>query len=121
LDRPVLPRGRLWGLVPAIAMVLVSAAAAACDGKAYSFPISPGAIVEGGGLVVRLDRMKLLDDTPDKYYISVKDDGAVLADHAVLLQYDTLNFKTRCGTVSIGADRKFSFGSKSLSVNWSYF
>jgi len=120
---PEHPSTTLWKLAAAgaLAALLAAQAAQACDGKAYSLPITPGAIVEGGGVTVRLDKIKFLDDVPDKYFISVKDDGAVLADHAVLLQYDTLNFKTRCGTLSIGADRKFSFGNKSLTMNWSYF
>jgi hypothetical protein len=97
------------------------ATARACDGKSYSLNAAPGASVEGGGLVVRLDKAKFINDTPDKYYISVKDDGQILADHVLLEQYDTVNFKTRCGTVSIGADRKHFFGNGTLNINWSYF
>jgi hypothetical protein len=95
--------------------------AAACDGKSYTFPIGVGETVSGGGLVIRLDKTKFLNDVPDKYYISIKDDGVVLAIHALLLQHDTITFKTKCGDVSIGADRKSMFSSNSLTLNWGYF
>jgi len=104
-----------------LAVLVAGGHARACDGKSYAFDVAVGANVSGGGLVVRLDKVKLIDDTPDKYTISVKDDGAVLADHVVLMQHDTLNFKTRCGSVSIGADRKSLFGHGVLAINWSYF
>jgi len=93
----------------------------ACDGKSYSLDVSVGQIASGGGLQIQLDRVKLLDDVPDKYTISVKDDADLLADHVVLTQYDTLSFKTRCGNVTIGADRKSMFHHSTLTVNWSYF
>ncbi len=102
-------------------MLLAAGQATACDGKSYKLPIDIGANVSGGGLTVRLDKAKLSQDDPDKYFVSVKDDGAVLADHAPLRQFDSLDFKTRCGTVSIGIDRAFSFGSSRLAVTWSYF
>jgi hypothetical protein len=105
----------------AFALLTTSPVAHACDGKSYAFNAAPGASVEGGGLVVRLDKAKFIDSDPDKYYISVKDDGQILADHVLLEQYDTVNFKTRCGTVSIGADRKHFFGNGTLNINWSYF
>ncbi len=109
-------------LLVAMAIACVSGnAARACDGKSYTFPIAVGETVNGGGLVVRLDKTKFLNDVPDKYYISVKDDGVVLADHALLLQHDTVTFKTKCGDVSIGADRKSMFSSNSLTLNWGYF
>ncbi len=95
--------------------------AVACDGKPYSLDISVGQIAAGGGLAVQLDKIKLLDKVPDKYTISVKDDADLLADHVILTQYDTLSFKTRCGTVTIGADRKSLFSHGTLVVNWSYF
>jgi len=104
-----------------LAMFCTSTAAAACDGKSYAFNVAVGDNVSGGGLTVRLDKVKFLDDVPDKYYVSVKDDGTVLADHVLLLQRDTVAFKTRCGTVSIGADRKSIFGGGTLALNWSYF
>jgi len=93
----------------------------ACDGKSYAFDIAVGGNVSGGGVTVRLDKAKFINDTPDKYYISVKDDGEVLADHTLLMQRDSLNFKTRCGTLSIGADRKGMFSAGTLALNWSYF
>jgi hypothetical protein len=105
----------------AFAILLAATSASACDGKSYEFNIAVGANVSGGGLIVRLDKAKFTDDTPDKYYISVKDDGQVLADHALLMQRDSINFKTRCGTVSIGADRKSFFSNGTLALNWSYF
>jgi hypothetical protein len=103
------------------AIFLTSTAASACDGKSYTFNVAVGENVSGGGLTVRLDKVKFLDDVPDKYYVSVKDDGTVLADHVLLLQRDTVALKTRCGTVSIGADRKSIFGSGTLALQWSYF
>ncbi len=108
-------------LLLAAALLLATTAAQACDGKSYSFNMQAGTVVEGGGLAVRLDKAKFVNDTPDKYYISVKDEGVVLADHVMLAQYDSLNFKTRCGTLAIGADRKFSFSAKLVALNWSYF
>ncbi len=102
-------------------VLLHAGGAAACDGKSYTFNIAVGATVSGGGLVVRLDRAKFIDDTPDKYTISVKDDGEILGDHVVLLQRDTVNFKTRCGTLSIGANRTSIFSAGTLALNWSYF
>jgi hypothetical protein len=105
----------------ALALYLAAGSALACDGKAYEFDIAVGGNVSGGGVTVRLDKAKFIDDTPDKYYISVKDDGAVLADHMLLMQRDSLNFKTRCGTLSIGADRKGVFSHGTLALNWSYF
>jgi hypothetical protein len=104
-----------------MAVLFVTSGASACDGKNYEFNIAVGGNVSGGGLTVRLDKAKFIDDTPDKYYISVKDDGEILADHALLMQRDTVSFKTRCGTVSIGADRKGMFSSGTLALNWSYF
>lgn len=101
--------------------ICLPGAALGCDGRSYSFDIDAGANVSGGGLVVRLDRAKFLDDTPDKYYISVKDDGTVLGEHVLLMQRDSVSFKTRCGTVSIGADRKSFLGGGTLRLNWSYF
>ena len=95
--------------------------ALACDGKSYSFDIAVGANVEGGGLTVRLDRARLLDKVPDKYVISVKDGEQVLAVHAPLRQHDTLTLNTRCGAVSIAADRKSLFGGGLLALTWSYF
>ncbi len=92
----------------------------ACDGKSYSLDVAVGQIASGGGLQVQLDKIKLLDKTPDKYTISVKDDSDLLGDHVVLVQYDTLSFKTRCGMVTIGADRKSMFQHGVLTVNWSY-
>jgi hypothetical protein len=103
------------------AALLACGGALACDGKSYAFNIAVGATVSGGGLVVRLDRAKFIDDTPDKYTISVKDDGEILADHVLLVQRDTVNFKTKCGTLSIGAERKSMFSSGTLALNWSYF
>jgi hypothetical protein len=103
------------------ALCLATGSALACDGKSYEFDIAVGGNVSGGGVTVRLDKAKFIDDTPDKYYISVKDDGAVLADHMLLMQRDSLNFKTRCGTLSIGADRKGMFSHGTLALNWSYF
>jgi len=105
----------------ACAGVLAASSAAACDGRSYTFDIAAGANVSGGGLTVRLDKAKFLADVPDKYYISVKDDGQVLVDHALLIQRDTINLKTRCGTVSIGADRASMFSNGTLALNWSYF
>ena len=104
-----------------LALLFVATAARACDGKSYAFDIDVGDNVSGGGVVVRLDRAKLLDDDPDKYTISVKDDGKVLADHMVVRQHDSASFTTRCGTLSIGADRKSMFSSGTLALKWSYF
>jgi hypothetical protein len=101
--------------------LLLAGAAQACDGKSYSFDIAVGSNVSGGGLTVRLDRAKLRDPELDKYYISVKDDGQVLADHVALVQRDTISLKTRCGMVSIGADRGSVFSHGALKINWSYF
>ena len=114
-------RTRLGRGLCVLAVLCTASSARACDGKSYAFDVSVGANVSGGGLVVRLDKVKFIDDTPDKYTISVKDDGEVLADHVVLLQHDTLSFKTKCGSVSIGADRKSFFGHGTLALNWSYF
>ncbi len=108
----------LAGLCAAISL---AGQAAACDGKPYTLDIAVGQIAAGGGLAVQLDKIKLLDKVPDKYTISVKDDADLLADHVILTQYDTLSFKTRCGTVTIGADRKSMFSHGTLVVNWSYF
>jgi hypothetical protein len=113
-------RGLLCGAA-ALAGVGWASGALACDGKSYSLDISAGQVVSGGGLAVQLDKLKLFDKAPDKYTISVKDDLDVLADHVVLVQYDTLSFKTRCGTVTIGADRKSMFTHGTITVNWSYF
>ena len=104
-----------------LALIAASGPASACDGKSYAFSIAVGANVDGGGLTVRLDKAKFIDEKPDKYYVSVKDDGNVLADHAPLKQFDTLSLKTRCGTVSIGADRKSMFSNHTLALTWSYF
>jgi hypothetical protein len=93
----------------------------ACDGKSYSLDAAVGQIASGGGLQVQIDKIKLLDNVPDKYTISVKDDADILADHVVVAQFDTVSFKTRCGTVSIGADRKSMFHHNILTVSWSYF
>jgi hypothetical protein len=103
------------------ALMAVCNAAQACDGKSYAFSIAVGANVEGGGLTVRLDKAKFIDEKPDKYYVSVKDDGNTLADHIPLKQFDTISLKTRCGTVSIGADRKSMFSNHTLALTWSYF
>jgi hypothetical protein len=104
----------------ALALFAAPGRAAACDGRSYDFNITPGATVSGGGVTVRLDQEKLLDDVPDKYYISVKDDGTVLAEDTLLHQHDTVKFKTKCGTLSIGADRAHFF-SNTLALTWSYF
>jgi hypothetical protein len=112
--------GRIPG-VAALLAIMMAGSALACDGRSYTFNIVAGANVSGGGLTVRLDKAKFLDDVPDKYYVSVKDDGVVLADHAVLIQRATITFKTRCGTVSIGADRASVFSQGTLALNWSYF
>ncbi len=101
--------------------VCLAGSALACDGKSYSLDAGVGEIASGGGLQVQVDKLKLLDNVPDKYTISVKDDGSVLADHVVLVQYDTLGFKTKCGTVTIGADRKSMFHHSILTIKWSYF
>jgi hypothetical protein len=115
-------RARELAVACAAATILaVAAPARACDGKSYSVTIATGATADGGGLVIRLDKAKFIDDRPDKYYISVKDDGTVLGDHVLLIQNDTVNFKTRCGTVSIGANRKSMFSNGTLTLNWSYF
>ena len=101
-------------------LACATADAGACDGKSYSFAISAGQIVSGGGVVVRLDRARLFDNDPDKYIVSVKDDGTLLADHVLLVQHATLDFTTRCGTLSIGGERKM-FSNGAVSLNWSYF
>jgi len=108
-------------LASALLTICGAAAAQACDGKSYAIDAAVGQIASGGGLQVQIDKLKLLDKDPDRYTISVKDDNDVLADHVVLTQYDTLSFKTRCGTVTIGADRKSMFHHDTLTVNWSYF
>jgi hypothetical protein len=108
-------------LAAAFAMACLAGAARACDGKSYTQDVAVGQIASGGGLQVQIDKLRLLDKDPDKYTISVKDDNDVLGDHVVLTQYDTISFKTRCGTVSIGADRKSMFHHNTLTVNWSYF
>jgi len=105
----------------AMAAFWIPTSAYSCDGKSYSLDISAGQIVAGGGLAIQLDKIRLFDKVPDKYTISVKDDIDVLADHVVLVQYDTLSFKTRCGTVTIGADRKSMFSHGTITINWSYF
>jgi hypothetical protein len=108
-------------LLGAVALPWVAGAGYACDGKGYSLDVAVGQIATGGGLAVQLDRIKLLDHVPDKYTISVKDGADVLADHVSVAQYDTISLKTRCGTVTIGADRKSMFHHSVLTVNWSYF
>jgi hypothetical protein len=108
-------------LALAIALTLAATTAQACDGKSYSFNIAVGEVVSGGGLQVQLNKVKLLDKVPDKYTISVKDDADLLGDHVSLPQHDTVSFKTRCGTVSIGADRASIFQNGTLKLNWSYF
>lgn len=108
-------------VVAFLGLLVASGGALACDGHSYAFNIAAGATVTGGGLTIRLDKVKFVDDTPDKYYISVKDDGTILADHMLLAQYDTVNLPTKCGTVSIGANRKSLFGDGLLAINWSYF
>ncbi len=108
-------------LAALLAVVLTPAAGHACDGKSYTLDLPVGQIASGGGLQIQLNKVKLLDDDPDKYTISVKDDSDLIADHVVLVQFDTLTFKTRCGTVTIGADRKSMFHKSVLTVNWSYF
>ena len=123
--RHSMPRWCALACAAPVCIVAASLAGAvpahACDGKSYSVTIATGATADGGGLVIRLDKAKFIDDRPDKYYISVKDDGTVLGDHVLLIQNDTVNFKTRCGTVSIGANRKSMFSSGTLALNWSYF
>ena len=104
-----------------LAILLTPARGYACDGKSYSLDLPVGQIASGGGLQIQLNKVKLLDEDPDKYTISVKDDSDVIADHVVLVQYDTLSLKTRCGTVTIGADRKSMFHKSVLTLNWSYF
>ena len=71
--------------------------------------------------MVRLDRARLFDNDPDKYIVSVKDDGTLLADHVLLVQHATLDFTTRCGTAvdSVGSGRCSATGA--VSLNWSYF
>jgi len=118
---PSASNGRLAPICGFACMLLLAGAARACDGKSYSYNIAVGSNVSGGGLTVRLDRAKLRDPELDKYYISVKDDGQVLADHMVLVQRDTVSLKTRCGMVSIGADRGSVFSHGTLKINWSYF
>jgi hypothetical protein len=105
----------------AAATLLLAGSAQACDGKSYSLDAAVGQVATGGGLQVQIDKLKLLDNVPDKYTISVKDDADILADHVTLIQYSSLSFKTRCGTVTIGADRKSIFHHSILTVNWSYF
>ena len=108
-------------VIIAVLAIAPTSPAHACDGKSYALDVAVGQVASGGGLAVQLDKLKLLDNVPDKYTISVKDDGDLLADHLILIQYDTLSFKTRCGTVTIGADRKSIFHHNTLTVNWSYF
>ena len=105
----------------ALLMLLASGACRACDGKSYSLDLAIGQIASGGGLAVQLVKMKLRENVPDSYTISVKDDADLLADHVLLEQFDTVSYKTRCGTVTIGADRKSMFHHSILTVNWSYF
>ncbi len=104
-----------------LVMVASTSVGRACDGRSYSVDASVGQIASGGGLEVQIDKLKLRDDVPDSYTISVKDDGQLLADHVILPQFDTVSYKTRCGTVTIGADRKSMFHHSTLTVNWSYF
>jgi hypothetical protein len=112
---------RAPALSAALATLLAATAAQACDGKSYTQDIAVGQVAAGGGLAVQLDKIKLLEKDPDKYTISVKDDDTVLADHVILAQYNTLSYKTRCGTVTIGADRKSMFHHSTLTITWSYF
>jgi hypothetical protein len=105
----------------AAVLAFATSAAMACDGQSYKLTISPGGIAAGGGLAVRLDKAKLHDEELDKYWVSVKDDGQLLAEHVLLLQRDSLRLKTRCGEVSIGADRKSIMSGSTLTVTWSYF
>ncbi len=118
-------RGARHRLLPVSALALAIAAtagpAAACDGKPYTFDITVGQVVVGGGVAIQLDKIKLLDKSPDKYTISVKDDGNILADHMILVQFDSVSFKTRCGSLTIAANRKSMFQHDTLTVNWSYF
>jgi len=108
--------------VACIAAWLVAAGTAlACDGKSYSFTIDVGNMVTGGGLSVRLDKADLIEDSPDRYFISVQDAGEDLADHSILLRRDSLNIKTTCGMVQISVDRRSLLGSDGLVVKWSYF
>jgi hypothetical protein len=111
----------LLPLFAASALLVSASQLHACDGKPYSLEASVGDVASGGGLQVQIDKLKLLDDVPDKYTISIKDDDKVIADHVVLTQYDTLSFPTRCGKVTIGADRKSMFHHSILTVHWSYF
>ena len=121
MQAPLCRHRYVAALLGAASGLFLANQACACDGKNYSFEITVGKIVSAGGLAVQLDKIKLLDDVPDKYTISIKDDDTVLADHVLLMQYDTLNYKTRCGTVTIGADRQSMFHHGVLTMNWSYF
>jgi hypothetical protein len=103
------------------AFAALASPALACDGQSYKLPVSPGEIAAGGGLAVRLDKAKLHDEELDKYWVSVKDEGQVLAEHVLLVQHDSIRLKTRCGEVSIGADRKSIMSGSTLLVSWSYF
>jgi|GEM_PF-4312570 hypothetical protein len=108
------------GIACIAAWLLTCGTALACDGKSYSFPIDLGTMVSGGGLTVHLDKAQFNEESPDQYYITVKDEGEVLADYSILLRHDSLALKTDCGILTITADRNGAFGSDGLIVKWSY-
>lgn len=84
--------------------VCLTPSAFACDGKEASAYIAVGKSHSfAGNLRIIFLGGKFDKDLPDEYFITVIDEGTVLAKRAAFKQYETLEFKTRCGTLVVGS------------------
>jgi hypothetical protein len=60
-----------------------------------------------GVFLIRFDGADFKKEDPDQYQISVKQEGvdALLANHRLVIQHQSIQIKTSCGDLTIGADR----------------
>jgi len=110
----------LWSLL--VAGVAVATPKAGCvDRKELILRI--GGTDSFGPLKFRLDSANLKEIGPDDYQISLKDEDtdAILANHLLVIQRQTIQVKTKCGDVSIGMDRAGAGSDGYYRINISTF
>jgi len=91
--------------------------AAACSQKSFGAYLSVGE--EGGadGLTIVLNKVQFNKEAADVYWITITDEGVVLGSHLKIQQHDSLEFRTRCGIMTIGAERG---GGDNVELSVSY-
>lgn len=81
-----------------------------------------GEVKDIGPFSVRLDAVEP-GEPLDKYQVSVKDNstGAILLNHGLVPRLQSIQITTRCGNLTLGADRTYSTERLPISITLALF